>query len=74
MTIIAISESDFNSFGCPQCGCYSGYSMLTFFGTAADWRCNCGCTTLIVADGIEVAPVCPPGHDSPPSVIKHPLS
>lgn len=54
-SVIAVSETELNQFGCPYCGYRSGYVSLSGRGTAV-WRCGdseCGKTCCVLARGIR---------------------
>lgn len=58
-SVIAVSVTELNLFGCPHCGYRSGSSLLSF-GGAATWRCGsneCGKTSCILAEGLTKSPI-----------------
>ncbi len=72
--VIAISQSDFDRYGCPHCGNKNGYTLFSV-PEAVVWICKrqeCGETACILADSVERSPICFDGRLYP-SVQKHPL-
>lgn len=52
-TILAVTVSEFNDFGCAYCGGIFGTTPISGGGTT-QWSCaDCGRTTLVVNDGLE---------------------
>ncbi|MFA6194990.1 MAG: hypothetical protein WC719_04685 [Patescibacteria group bacterium] len=70
--IIAISEADFERFGCSACGGKEGIDLNS--STLGRMReCPCGVKTIILSDGVKSSPISTPGGVHFPSLSKHPL-
>lgn len=71
--IFAVSEKDFERFGCSICGCQDGHDGTTS-KLARLRKCqSCGSETIILADGVKTSPISVQGGLYFPALSKHPL-
>lgn len=73
-SVIAISEKDFNDFGCSGCGSKEGHDSVTSSVVRVHKCSACGVVTHILAEGVTASPVSVSGGIHFPSLTKHPLA
>lgn len=71
--IFAVSEKDFERFGCSSCGCKDGHDSTTS-NLARLRRCqSCNSETIILTDGVKTSPISVQGGEYFPALSRHPL-
>lgn len=70
--MIAISRSDFNKYGCPNCGCTFAHSTMSFRGSSLATCGECKTGFVVLMDGYSEVPFTIGEDKEQPTISKHP--